>query len=59
MKVNKTILRNTINIIAVSILLISFRKAGIYFDDFNLSIYDVIIMLMSALGLSKLNDFLS
>jgi hypothetical protein len=40
-------------------LLISFKKVGVYFDDFTLSGYDVIIIFMSMLGVAKLNDLLS
>jgi len=59
MKVKNKIFRNVIIAITVTLLLVSFRKVGIYFDDFNLSIYDVIIIVMSSLGLSKVNDLLA
>lgn len=59
MKINKTIFRKSIIVIIVTILLISFRQTGIFFDNLNLSVYDAIIMAMSSLGLSKVNDYLS
>ncbi len=59
MKTKKTVLRQVVNIIAFSLLVISFKNVGIYFDDFNLSVYDVIIISISYMGLLKLNDFFS
>lgn len=60
MDMNKiNLLRPVANMTAVSILIASLRNKGIYFDDFNLSIYDLVIMIMSFMGLSKMNDFLS
>lgn len=52
------IFRQTVNVIASSILIYSFGQVGVYFGDNDLSIFDVVIIVVSFMGLFKINDLL-
>ncbi|MGL5600493.1 MAG: hypothetical protein ACRDD5_06295 [Silvania sp.] len=56
---NKVIIfRQTVNVMASSILIYSFGQVGVYFDGNDLSIFDVVIVVISFMGLFKINDML-